>query len=311
MKGKRSIKVKKDDEKIRLDLFLALHNNDLTRSGIKKEIDNNNVKVNDQVEFHANYKVKEGDIIQLEISARENTEIVPTNLPLDVLYEDEHLVVIDKHAGMTVHPGNSDDTRTVVNAILFRYKELEDVGTRIRSGLIHRLDKDTSGVLLIGKTNHALWNYSKQFAERKVSKLYLVIVKGKIPTGLKEKNLVVQNYLGRNPKNRQKFIEVEKGGRFAHSEFSLLGSKDKYHLILARIFTGRTHQIRVHLASLGIPVLGDIKYGNTIDSRMLLHAWKLKIHLLDGSKKVFIAPIPKEFYRYFPKIDEVTTKYKI
>jgi len=318
MKVHRQFSVQKNDEKLRLDLFLAKYNNDLSRSYIKRCIESNNVFVNEKIEFRANYKVKSGEKINLHlIDADLNLNIEPEDISLNIIYEDKDLLAVDKPSGMSVQPGTGHKNKTLVNALLYRYKTLEKVGENYRTGLIHRLDKDTSGLILIAKTNLALRYYTGLFANREVKKQYLAIVYGKLPVEFKKNNKkTIQNFIGRNPKNRQKF-SVLKGpnnyylGKFAHTDVYYLKSINSYHLILASIKTGRTHQIRIHLASLGIPVLGDTKYGHQKYMRLMLHAWKMSLTLLNNGKKEFEASIPIEFKQIFPEINEILNKTKI
>ncbi len=310
---KRKFTVDESEAGMRLDLFLADKNNDLTRSFIKTQISDDNVLVNGDVMFKANYRVKDSDEIQLQFEKESPPEIIPQDIELDIVYEDDDLVVINKPSGMVVHPATGNFRNTLVNALVYRYKNIKNVGERVRSGLIHRLDKDTSGLILVAKTNKALWYYSKQFAERNVKKYYLAVVKADIlPLELAgNQRYELQNYMGRNPKDRQKFSVVQNGGKHAHTVFSHLLSKGKHHLILADLRTGRTHQIRVHLSSLGIPVCGDKIYGKLDCSRLMLHSWRIEITALGSTNKVIQAPVPKEFFDLFSNLDEVLTDTKI
>jgi 23S rRNA pseudouridine1911/1915/1917 synthase len=310
---KREYKVSKDDQGKRLDLYIANLNNDLTRTLIKKVIEKNQVLVNDIVEFKANYRVKEGDSIVFTPLEEEASTIEPQNIPLDIIYEDNDLVVINKPTGMVVHPASGNFRNTLVNGLLYRYKSIFGVGEVFRAGLIHRLDKATSGVILVAKTNKGLWHYSKVFAERHVKKTYLVVVTGKLPSKLKNEKLIqIQSHLGRNPHNRQKFTNLDRGGKFAHSVVMYLSSNDNLHLLAVEIKTGRTHQIRVHLSSLGIPVLGDDRYGKNKYSRLMLHSWRIILpHLEDMNETEFRAPIPQSFYDIFPNLDDNINKSKI
>lgn len=301
----KQLKVENKDQGLRLDLFLSLNLNSFTRSFIKKCVESNSVKVNGNVEYKANYRVKPGDQIEIDLgaAATENIEdkILPEKIDLNILYEDEDLVVIDKPEGMVVHPATGNWKGTMMNALIYKYRDLKDVGLRIRSGLINRIDKDTSGIVLVGKNNKALWFYSKQFANRQVKKEYLAIVRGDFTKALKgQSSLEITNYLGRNPKTRTKFAVVEKGkGKIASSVFHLLAlsKKQEYSLLKVEIKTGRTHQIRVHLHSIGYPVLGDSIYGsNTREdvNRLMLHAYSLELILLSDKKlKVVSRPAGK------------------
>lgn len=310
---KRNFIVQENEVGMRLDLFLAAHNDDLTRTFIKSNISSDNVTVNGEIVFKSNYRVKADEKVDLSYERETPPDIEPQDIDLDVVYEDDDLVVINKPSGMVVHPATGNYRDTLVNALIYKYKDIGNVGERIRSGLIHRLDKDTSGLILVAKTNRGLWHYSKMFAERNVKKSYLLVSKGAVSTAdlAEGRSIEIQNNIGRNPKNRQKYSVVDKGGKFAHTVVRLLTSNDGYHLLLADLKTGRTHQIRVHLASIGMPVCGDTIYGKFDCSRLMLHSWKIQIQGLGSNLMTFEAPIPKEFSNIFHNIDEVISGSKI
>lgn len=289
----------------RLDLFLAFYNNDLTRTFIKGLIATDKIKINEEIVFKSNYRVKNGDSIEMEVRKEEIDLPIAEDLPLNVVYEDDHLVVINKESGMVVHPGSGHFEGTVVNALLYKYKDMNSIGDSVRAGLIHRLDKDTSGLLLIAKTNEGLSYYTKLFANRNVVKKYLAVSCGILPKEFLQKDsVVIQNFLARSVKNRQKYTVVDDNGKFAHSEIQYLASSGKYHLMNADIKTGRTHQIRIHLQTKGLPVLGDLKYGRTKYKRLMLHAWYVKIKLLNGKEMIFKAKPPQDFVELFPLISQ-------
>ncbi len=291
----------------RLDLVLAIKQGQISRSAVRKIIDSGKVTINNKVEFRPNYKVRLGDFIQvvpIEVESQE-VKLTPENIPLDIIYEDNDLLVVNKPAGMVIHPATGNELHTLMNAVSYYLKDIKGVGDELRNGLIHRIDKDTSGLILIGKTNEALWHYSRMFAERKVTKIYVAISAGNSEKLIKEKFFSITNYLGRNPGNRKKYSKVSPSkGKLAETNFELVKVGDlngqEYSVIKAFPKTGRTHQIRVHLSSLGLPILGDVIYGKPIIGfRLMLHAWKIKVRLLDGQEKEFTAPLPKEFTAYF------------
>jgi len=232
----------------------------------------------------------------------EEKNVIPENIEIEILYEDKDLIAVNKPEGMVVHPASGNASGTLVNALLYRYKHLKNVGDKIRTGLINRIDKDTSGIVLVGKTNRALWFYSRQFANREIEKTYLAVVKGDFSKRVHGNNqLKVSNYLARNPKNRTKFAVVAPGeGRLAISRFKLIDiSIDRsYSLLEVNIETGRTHQIRVQLSALGYPVVGDKVYSNVKNNRLLLHAYKIKLTLLNGSYHEIEAQVRGELQKF-------------
>lgn len=314
MKREVTLKVDESSEGLRLDLFIPKVEPKITRSLAKKVIDSNKVKVNGKLEYRANYKVRAGDEITFGYQSQNNENIIPEDIKLDIIYEDEGLVVVNKPVGMSSHPSAGSTSRTLVNALLFKYKELQNVGDRIKSGLIHRLDKETSGIILVGKSNDSVRFYSTQFANREVDKIYLAISRGKLTNNLLNNGTqLIQTFIGRNPKNRKKMTNLKDGsnGKFAITKIDYLESNGANHLFKIQIMTGRTHQIRVHMSSIGLPILGDNVYGGDQFIRLMLHSYNLRIKSQDNKLKNFVAPIPKEFQKIFPKINEIITNSKI
>ena len=249
------------------------------------------------------YPVRAGMRVTVEVPEPESTEPVAEPFDFPILYEDEAMLVIAKPAGVVVHPAAGNPTGTVVNALLGRYPHLAETlaCTSGRPGIVHRLDKDTSGCLVIAKTPEAQYKLSSAFAGRETGKTYLAIVRGvpQRPEG------EITGLIGRHPVNRQKMAVVERNGKLAVTRYRLVRSGIingvPVSLMEVKILTGRTHQIRVHLSSIGIPVLGDATYGGTAAAlsgigRQMLHAWKLKIpHPLTGEELEFTAPVPEDF----------------
>lgn len=293
MKITKIIKVEESQEGKRLDLYLAFKFNNLTRSIVKKQIESGNVQLDGVIEYRPNYRVKRNDVINCQFLLEEKggDEILPQDIPLSIIYEDDNLVAIDKPVGMVVHPSTSNWDSTLLNALLYRYSNLSSVGDPKRSGLIHRLDKDTSGIVLVGKTNEGLWYYSKLFADRKIEKTYLAVVKGDFYEKFGNVEQQVDNYLGRNQINRKKFTKVPPSkGKRAITTINFIKTLEYqgqiYSLLKVMPKTGRTHQIRVHLSGLGFPILGDVVYGRgNAYPRLMLHAWKLRLKLLSGNTK--------------------------
>lgn len=294
---------------LRLDLFIVIATDKFSRIKVREILNEGLIKVGENIEYRPHYKVKEGDKIHIDVEKFEGTKkvsdefkIVPEKMDLDILFEDDDLVVINKPAGIVTHPATGNWNGTLLNGLFYHFKSLKNVGDNIRSGLIHRLDKDTSGLVLVGKTGKGLWYYSKLFAEREISKTYLAIIVGNIEESFsKSTELVVRDFLGRNPKRRTKISSVEEyRGKFAESSVVLIRKFNFGNRLAALVKvlpkTGRTHQIRVHLSKLGCPILGDPIYGkNNRYKRLMLHAWKLKLMCIDGVEREFEAPIPEEY----------------
>jgi len=298
----KQVTTEKENAGKRLDLYLVFAFPEISRSFGKQLIANGKVKINGEVEFRPHYKMKAGDTLRAEIELKNtHSTIIPQDLPLNIIYEDADLLVVNKPAGLTVHPATGNWQGTLMNAVLFHFRELKEVGDTIRSGLIHRLDKDTSGIVLIGKSSKGLWHYSKQFAERKVEKSYLAVCAGNVKNFTHGAEVEIRNYLGRNPVKRKKIAVVNAAkGRLALTKIKALKiikiDNKEYSLVLAVPHTGRTHQIRVHLSTTGYPVLGDKVYGKGNDyKRLMLHAWKLSVRDPDGGLKTFTAQPTPEF----------------
>lgn len=275
----------------RLDQFLTASIPDLSRSEAQRLIKAGEVLVNDKPSKPA-YRLVVDDQIQVTIPPAEEETIEPENISLDVLYEDNDLAIVNKPAGMVVHPAFGNMSGTLVNAALARWPEMETVGGIERAGIVHRLDKDTSGVIVLAKTPQALEALQAQFKARTVSKRYLALVEGVPPssTGL------IEAPIGRDPKQRKR-MAVVRNGREATTRYNLLEDFDSFSLLELELLTGRTHQIRVHLAWLGHPVVGDSVYGFRKQrirmKRLFLHAANLQIDSpSNGERLEFEAPLP-------------------
>jgi 23S rRNA pseudouridine1911/1915/1917 synthase len=285
----------------RLDLLLPALLPDYSRSHLQKLIKSGAVRCGGAVCAAQRSPVKSGDSITVEIEEAESRVPTGENIDLPTLYEDDSLLVINKPPGMVVHPGAGNHTGTVVNALLGRNPELAEelAADESRPGIVHRLDKDTSGCLAIAKTPQAQFKLSRSFAEREVIKTYAALVRG-IPAGKTGK---IVTLIGRHPVNRQKMAVTERNGREAVTIYEALKSGRiegiQVSMLSVRILTGRTHQIRVHMAHKGHPVLGDALYGGSQKlkvSRQMLHAWKLSFpHPETGKMISFEAPLPDDF----------------
>ena len=287
------------DGKTRLDQYLASLVPELSRSRIQALIKSGDVLV-DGKPAKAKINVERGMTIDIHIPEPETAEALPQDLPLHILHEDADVVVINKESGMVVHPAAGNPDGTVVNALLHHCGDLSGIGGVERPGIVHRLDKDTSGCLVVAKNDNAHQSLTSQFAKRSTEKLYLAIVQG-CP---KDKSGTVFTHIGRHPVNRMKMAVVNPGsGKAAITDWDLLchdPSTDS-SLVLCTLHTGRTHQIRVHMLHLGHPLIGDPIYSNpkrqrAKTGRLMLHAWRLCFnHPRTGERIELEAPIPCEY----------------
>ena len=277
----------------RLDHFLAARIGELSRSRIQALMEEGRVLVNGGAKLRS-CKLRGGEKITLTVPPAIASENLPENIALEVLHEDEDLIVINKPAGIVVHPAPGHAGGTLVNALLHHCKELSGIGGVERPGIVHRLDKETSGCLVAAKNDAAHQSLTEQFAGREVRKTYLAICTGI----LKKKKGTINVPLGRHPVHRQRMgVLLRGGGREAVTDWLVLAELPCGTLVQCTLHTGRTHQIRVHLKHLGHPVLGDEVYGKRGKfSRQMLHAWKLGFaHPRTGNPLDFTAPIPPDF----------------
>jgi 23S rRNA pseudouridine1911/1915/1917 synthase len=286
--------VSKHDAKLRLDRFLANHLPNHSRSRLQQLIRSGFVRLNG-ITTRPRQVVRSGDKIEFTEPPPEKIETQPEPIPLDILFEDKDLIVINKPAGLVVHPGAGHREHTLVNALLHHCPALSGIGGQERPGIVHRLDKETSGCLLVAKNDATHRKLSRQFAEREVEKVYLALVAGK----LRKQAGVIEERIGRHPVHRQRMNASLLRGRPAKTEYRVIRSTDEASLIECRLHTGRTHQIRVHLHHLGHPVLGDKVYASQLAKnfpRQMLHAWKLGFkHPSTSEWKTFKAPLPADF----------------
>jgi len=286
--------VSPNDARLRLDQFLAKQLPEYSRSRLQQLIRSGFVRLNKQT-TRPRQIVRGGDKIHLIEPPLEKIEMRPEPIPLDVLFEDDDLIVINKPADLTVHPGAGQREHTLVNALLSHCTTLSGIGGKERPGIVHRLDKETSGCLVVAKNDVAHRELSKQFAARTVEKIYLALVAGKLrkPTGVIEENI------GRHPVQRKRMSVSSKRGRAAKTEYRVIRSSYQASLVECRLHSGRTHQIRVHLHHLGHPVLGDKIYAPRFAKnfhRQMLHAWKLGFrHPCTGEWRSFEASLPADF----------------
>lgn len=282
--------VETEEARQRLDQFLRNHLKDHSRSQIQKWIKQGAVLC-DGSSAQSSLKLKSGQTIQVRIPEEELT-VVPESIPIDVLYEDAHLLVVNKSAGMVTHPSAGHRTGTMVHAIAHHLKGKVGDLQGLRPGVVHRLDKDTSGVLVFAKTTQVLEKLARQFRDRTVEKVYHAIVCGKVQSRQAE----IVGPVGRAFRSPK--MEVTSAGRLSETQFKVLKRFDQYTYVEVYPKTGRTHQIRVHLSKIGHAVVGDKMYGGLgeIAERQMLHAYRLTIrHPMTNKKLTFTAPIPKDF----------------
>ncbi|MBC5713236.1 RluA family pseudouridine synthase [Roseburia sp. BX1005] len=289
---------------IRLDKYLSDRLPDaITRSFLQKLIKEEQVTVDGKLQ-KANYKLKPEQTIQITIPPAEETAILPEDIPLDILYEDNDLLIVNKPKDMVVHPSAGHYTGTLVNAIMFHCKEsLSGINGEIRPGIVHRIDKDTTGSLIICKNDESHLKIAEQIKEHSVKRIYRGIVSGT----LKESEGTVEGNIGRHPIDRKKMALVTKGGKPAITHYRVLEQFKNAAYMEFRLETGRTHQIRVHMASIGHPLLGDTVYGNAKNPYKLngqtLHAMTIGfIHPTTGEYLEVSAPIPEYFNALIKKL---------
>ena len=279
----------------RLDVFLASRRSGLSRSRIRKLIDDGHVTV-DGRPAKASTRLVAGQIVTLDLPPPSPAELQPWDVPLTVVFEDDDLIVIDKPAGMTVHPAPGNEDRTLANAVLAHAPDIEGIGGERRPGIVHRLDKDTSGLIVVAKNELAHARLSEQFKSREVSKVYLALVAGHPSPPEAD----IDAPIGRRPHDRQRMAVVSTG-RPAITRYRVVTSYSRSTLVEARPRTGRTHQIRVHLSSVGHPVMGDATYGRPVEglSRQFLHAHRLAfVHPASGETVRFTAELPSDLRSY-------------
>lgn len=288
----------------RLDKLLLGRNPDFSRSRIEGLIKAGFVTVNGAVAEKAGMKVSDDDEIEVEIPPPVPAIPEPEDIPLDVIFEDADMLVLNKAPGMVVHPAPGHFTGTLVNALLFHCPDLAGIGGVARPGIVHRLDQYTSGTMVVAKSQKAMESLVKAFASHtSVEKTYLAVCRGRprLDSGR------IENLIGRHPVDRKRMAILEKGGKRAVTNWRVVDFKNGLSVMECRIETGRTHQIRVHMASLGCPVIGDAVYGKpALDKRLdppparqMLHAWKLKLwHPSEGRQMEFVSPVPADMKVY-------------
>ena len=308
MESKLIIDVSDEETGERIDSFLS-GKTEFTRTRIQQLIKDKNITVNGKA-TKSSYKIEENDEIAIEVPEAETTEIKPENIKIDIVYEDSDIAVINKQAGLVVHPAHGHYSGTLVNAILYHIKDLSGINGEIRPGIVHRLDKDTSGLIVIAKNDKVHAALTEMFQEKKIKKKYLAILKGKLNKS--EGKVVTQ--IGRDKNDRKKMTVIDDitKGKTAITNYRVISQNSLFTLVKVNIETGRTHQIRVHMRHLGYPILGDSVYGRKDnEKRQMLHAYKLEfLHPVTGHQMEFTGEIPEDFQKALKKsdlkIDEIT-----
>lgn len=288
---------------IRLDLYLSRELNDISRSYVQKLIEKGNVKINSEVILSKKFKISMNDEIEIVIPEPEKLKLEPENIPIEIVYEDEDLMVVYKPQGMVVHPAPGHYTGTLVNALLYHSEKLSSINGIIRPGIVHRIDKDTSGLLMIAKNNVAHNSLAAQLKEHSTNRIYSALVHGNLETDSGTIDLPI----GRHPVNRLKRAVVENNGKRAVTHFKVIERLSGFNLVDLKLETGRTHQIRVHMAYLGHPLVGDPLYGFKKEKFKLngqaLHAKVIGfVHPTTGKYMEFCCELPDYFKSLLDKL---------
>ncbi len=296
--------VKEEEKSKRLDNYISTKNDEITRTSAQRLIEEQHILVNGKNQ-KVSYRVNVGDEITIEEIKAEEIELKAQEIPIEIIYEDKDIIVVNKPKGMVVHPANGNPDGTLVNAIMAICKDsLSGIGGKLRPGIVHRLDKDTSGLLIIAKNDKAHVNMSEQIKNHEVKKTYIALVKGIV----KENEATIDMPIGRSISDRKK-MAVTKNGKNAVTHIKVLKRYKKYTLLEINIETGRTHQIRVHLSQIGYPIVGDEVYSNGKNefevTGQCLHAKSLEFeHPITKQKMKLEAPLPEYFEKIIKKLDD-------
>ena len=290
-----------EDAGARIDVCLAAKLG-VSRSNMQKLLEEGRVKRGDKV-LKANYKVRAGEVYTVDIPEPEPIEAVPEDIPLDIIYEDDDVVVLNKARGMVVHPAPGNYTGTLVNALLYHCKNLSGINSAIRPGIVHRLDKDTSGIMIVAKNDAAHIALSQQIQSKTAVRTYLAVVRGNIKTD----SGTIETQIARDKNDRKKMAVVKEGGRDAITDYEVLERFGKYTLVRCKLRTGRTHQIRVHMEYLGYPLVGDPKY-SPMKTPFAIKGQALHSHTLEfthprtGGRMKFEAPLPEDMHKIITRL---------
>ena len=296
--------VKKEEINNRIDAYLSQKNEDISRVAVQRLIGEEKILVNGK-KIKPSYKVQENDHITLEEEKPKEISLKPQEIPIEIIYEDKDIIVVNKPKGLVVHPANGNPDGTLVNAIMAICKDsLSGIGGEIRPGIVHRLDKDTSGILIVAKNDKAHINLSEQIKNHEVEKTYIALVRGVV----KENEATINMPIGRSSKDRKK-MAVVKNGKNAITHFKVLKRYNNYTLLEVKIETGRTHQIRVHLTQIGYPIVGDTTYSSGKNEwnvqGQCLHAKSLKFRHPITNKEMYLeAKLPEYFEKILKELEK-------
>ena len=300
----KEIIVKEEGSNKRIDSYIACVDSNYSRTAVQRLIEENKILVNGN-KAKSSYKVQVGDKIEIQEEPPKEIELKAQEIPIEVIYEDNDIIVINKPKGMVVHPANGNPDGTLVNAVMAICKDsLSGIGGEIRPGIVHRLDKDTSGIIIVAKNDKAHINLSEQIKNHEVKKTYIALVRGIV----KENNATINMPIGRSKTDRKK-MDVDKNGKNAITHFEVMKRYKDCTLLKVNIETGRTHQIRVHLSHIGYPIIGDSTYSNgknrwNIEGQCL-HAKCLDfVHPITGKKMHLEAELPKYFKELIESLDK-------
>ena len=299
--GLETVTAEAEDAGTRADVFLAAKLG-VSRSNMQKLLEDGRVKRGEKI-IKANYKVRAGEMFVVDIPEPEPIEAVPENIPLDRIYEDDDVVVLNKARGMVVHPAPGNYTGTLVNALLYHCSNLSGINSAIRPGIVHRLDKDTSGIMIVAKNDAAHISLSQQIQSKTAVRTYLAVVRGNIKTD----SGTIETQIARDKTDRKKMAVVKEGGRDAITDYEVLERFGKYTLVRCKLRTGRTHQIRVHMEYLGYPLVGDPKYSPMKTpfgiKGQALHSHTLEFtHPRTGERMKFEAPLPEDMHKIITRL---------
>lgn len=298
---KTTLRVDVDSVDLRLDIFLVQHTS-FSRSYLKTLNDEGKILVNNEKK-KSGYKLKFEDEIEIEEKPITAIDTAPENIPLDIIYEDDDLLVINKQTGLVVHPSATTKSHTLVNALMYHVKNLSTINGVLRPGIVHRLDKDTGGLMLVAKNDNAHKILSEQLKDKTLNREYKALIKGRI-----KEDFVVEGFLTRNPKNREQMMLTQSGkGKYSKTIFTIDAVYDHYTLLNCKLTTGRTHQIRAHLRSINHPIVGDKLYGgedkDITTNGQLLFAYKINfVHPTSKKNIQFEIELPDYFKNVLKKI---------